>query len=69
MCELDIIFHYDKAFFALNELCVGGHIVETNKLEILRVCTAQDKIEDDAKKPIKSSALSALGLYHVFSKQ
>ncbi len=62
MCELDIIFHYDKAYFVLNELCVGGHIAETNKHEILRVSTAQDKIEEDAKKPIKSGALSALGL-------
>ena len=62
MCELDIIFHYDKAYFVLNELWVVCHIAETNKHEILRVSTAQDKIEEDAKKPIKSGALSALGL-------
>ena len=23
VCELDIIFHYDKAYHVLNELCIG----------------------------------------------
>lgn len=48
----------------LNELCIGGRILETNKREILRVCTAQDKMETDAKAASKTgfAGLSSLGL-------
>lgn len=64
MCELDIIFHYDKAYHVLNELCIGGRVMETNKREILRVCTAQDKMETEAKAANKTGfpGLSSLGL-------
>ena len=64
VCELDIIFHYDKAYHVLDELCIGGRVLETNKREILRVCTAQDKIETDAKAATKTGfpGLSSLGL-------
>ncbi|KAK8804941.1 hypothetical protein WA171_006906 [Blastocystis sp. BT1] len=64
VCELDIIFHYDKAYHVLNELCIGGRILETNKREILRVCTAQDKMETEAKTSAKTGfpGLSSLGL-------
>ena len=38
--------------------------METNKREILRVCTAQDKMETDAKASAKTgfAGLSSLGL-------
>ena len=64
VCELDIIFHYDTAYHVLNELCIGGRILETNKREILRVCTAQDKMETEAKANAKTGfpGLSSLGL-------
>ncbi|KAK8801025.1 hypothetical protein WA588_001853 [Blastocystis sp. NMH] len=64
VCELDIIFNYDKAYHVLNELCLGGRILETNKREIIRVCTAQDKLETEAKSNTKSGfpGLSSLGL-------
>ena len=64
MCELDIIFNYYKAYHVLNELCLGGRILETNKREIIRVCTAQDKLETEAKSNTKSGfpGLSSLGL-------
>ena len=61
VCELDLIFNFDKAYYVLNELCVGGRVVETNKREMLRVCSAQDKTEEEAKKTTVNSALSALG--------
>lgn len=35
--------------------------METNKREMLRVCAAQDKTEEEAKKTTVNSALSALG--------
>lgn len=61
VCELDLIFNFDKAYYVLNELCIGGRVVETNKREMLRVCSAQDKAEEEAKKPLTGGALSALG--------
>ncbi len=31
VCELDIVFNFSKAYGILDELIVGGEIVETNK--------------------------------------
>jgi AP-1 complex subunit sigma 1/2 len=49
VCELDIIFNFTNAFFALDEVILGGEIQETSKREVLRVCAAQDDFmeEDD----------------------
>lgn len=39
VCELDIMFNLEKAHFIVDEMVIGGHIVETNKARILRpVC-------------------------------
>jgi AP-3 complex subunit sigma len=35
VCELDIIFHSDKVHYILDELIMGGLVLETNKEEIL----------------------------------
>ena len=44
VCELDIIFNFHKAYYILDELLLGGELQETNKREVLRVCTAQDDL-------------------------
>lgn len=65
MIKLVLLYcYYLQAYHVLNELCIGGRILETNKREILRVCTAQDKIETDSKAATKGafSGLSSLGL-------
>eukprot|EP00667_Euglena_gracilis_P028430 EG_transcript_36248 len=36
VCELDLIFHSDKVHYILDEIIMGGMVVETNKEEILR---------------------------------
>jgi len=38
-----------QAYYILDELLLGGELQETNKREVLRVCTAQDDLvaEDD----------------------
>eukprot|EP01064_Diplonema_japonicum_P018429 TRINITY_DN2710_c2_g1_i1.p1 TRINITY_DN2710_c2_g1~~TRINITY_DN2710_c2_g1_i1.p1 ORF type:complete len:153 (+),score=20.70 TRINITY_DN2710_c2_g1_i1:97-555(+) len=36
VCELDLIFHSDRAHFILDEIIMGGMVLETNKDEILR---------------------------------
>ena len=42
--------HAPQAYYILDELLLGGELQETNKREVLRVCTAQDDLvaEDDA---------------------
>ena len=44
VCELDIIFNFHKAYYILDELFIGGELQETNKKEVLRVISDQDRI-------------------------
>lgn len=46
VCELDIIFNFEKAYFLLDELLIGGEIQETNKKSILKAIAAQDILQD-----------------------
>lgn len=34
MCELDIIFNFEKAYFILDEFLMGGEIQETSKVVV-----------------------------------
>lgn len=45
VCELDLIFHTDKVQYILQEVVMGGMVLETNMAEILTHVDAQDKIE------------------------
>ncbi|KRX53505.1 AP-3 complex subunit sigma-2, partial [Trichinella sp. T9] len=45
VCELDLIFHADKVHYILNEIVMGGMVLETNMNEILTRVNEQDKIE------------------------
>lgn len=46
MCELDIIFNFEKAYFILDELLVGGEIQETSKKNVLKAIAAQDLLQE-----------------------
>lgn len=45
VCELDIIFNFQKAYHILDELLIGGDIVESSKREALRRVGQQDQFE------------------------
>ncbi|XP_063683189.1 AP-3 complex subunit sigma-1-like isoform X2 [Bolinopsis microptera] len=45
VCELDLIFHMDKVHYILQEIVMGGMVVETNQTEILTHIEAQQRIE------------------------
>jgi len=47
VCELDIIFNFEKAYFILDELLIGGEIQETNKKSILKAIAAQDILQEE----------------------
>lgn len=34
VCELDIIFNFEKAYFILDEFLMGGEILETSKVAV-----------------------------------
>jgi AP-1 complex subunit sigma 1/2 len=47
VCELDIIFNFEKAYFMLDELLLGGEIQETSKKNVLKAIAAQDLLQED----------------------
>ncbi|UYV71360.1 AP1S2 [Cordylochernes scorpioides] len=46
VCELDIIFNFEKAYFILDELLIGGEIQETSKKNVLKAIAAQDLLQE-----------------------
>lgn len=46
VCELDIIFNFQKAYFILDELLLAGELQETSKKNVLRCISQQDSLED-----------------------
>lgn len=47
VCELDIIFNFEKAYFILDELILGGEIQETGKKKIHEMIQAQDMLQEE----------------------
>ncbi|NXV17199.1 AP3S2 protein, partial [Cepphus grylle] len=45
VCELDLIFHMDKVHHILQEVVIGGMVLETNMNEIVAQVEAQSKLE------------------------
>jgi len=45
VCELDLIFHPDKVNYILDEIVMGGMVLETNLGEVLEAVVEMDKLE------------------------
>ncbi|OTA30726.1 hypothetical protein BTJ68_10413 [Hortaea werneckii EXF-2000] len=52
VCELDIIFNFQKAYFILDELLLAGELQESSKKNVLRVIGAQDGLEEMEYLPL-----------------
>ncbi|KAL8889430.1 MAG: hypothetical protein Q9192_006023 [Flavoplaca navasiana] len=52
VCELDIIFNFQKAYFILDELLLAGEMQESSKKNVLRCISQQDSLEDMEFLPI-----------------
>ena len=37
VCELDLIFNFHQAYFILEEIIIGGHIMEGSKKHVLKM--------------------------------
>ncbi|XP_030008922.1 AP-1 complex subunit sigma-3a [Sphaeramia orbicularis] len=55
VCELDIIFNFEKAYFILDEFLMGGEIQETSKVDVgislEEADTLQETMEEYMNKP------------------
>ncbi|XP_054165881.1 AP-1 complex subunit sigma-2-like isoform X2 [Oppia nitens] len=60
VCELDIIFNFEKAYFILDELLIGGEVQETSKKNVLKAIAAQDLLQEDE---VVDNTLKEFGLY------
>eukprot|EP00055_Hartaetosiga_balthica_P006756 m.21981 g.21981 ORF g.21981 m.21981 type:complete len:157 (+) comp5406_c0_seq1:229-699(+) len=49
VCELDIIFNFDKAYYILNELLLGGELQESSKKQVLKAMSNQDLLDDESQ--------------------
>ena len=46
VCELDIIFNFEKAYFMWDEFVIGGDVQETSKKNVLKAISDQDMIQE-----------------------
>merc|ERR1719403_743651 len=61
VCELDVIFNFDKAHYCLDEMITGGFIVETSKTEVLSAVNRKDELESrikESRQRTKKSTMS-----------
>ncbi|CAD5211764.1 unnamed protein product [Bursaphelenchus okinawaensis] len=47
VCELDIIFNFEKAYFILDEFLLAGEMQESSKKQVLKAISAQDLLQDE----------------------
>ncbi|KAI1317321.1 hypothetical protein EDD11_008690 [Mortierella claussenii] len=53
VCELDLIFNFQRAYFILDELLIAGEMQESSKKTVLRVITQMDAMEEEEAKEEK----------------
>lgn len=63
VCELDIIFNFEKAYFILDEFLMGGEVQETSKAAV-----AASMGEADTLQEVRRGGLSGLCLWPDVSK-
>ncbi|KAL7062584.1 hypothetical protein AAHC03_067 [Spirometra sp. Aus1] len=60
VCELDLIFHPDKVHYLLNELVVGGMVLETHISEIVSHYEEQNKLEKQEQNTLSATPARAV---------
>jgi len=48
VCELDLIFNFHQAYFILEEMIIGGFIMESSKKQALKMIAENDGRMDEA---------------------
>nr|ODN98807.1 clathrin assembly protein [Cryptococcus depauperatus CBS 7855] len=58
VCELDLIFNFQKAYAVLDELIISGEIQESSKKTVLKIVAQSDAIEE---AEVAEDSLARLG--------
>ncbi|KFP15671.1 AP-3 complex subunit sigma-2, partial [Egretta garzetta] len=66
VCELDLIFHMDKVHHILQEVVIGGMVLETNMNEIVAQVEAQSKLEKAEVSGDARGAARGVWSWHVW---
>ena len=61
VCELDLIFHIDQVHHILDEIVMGGLVLETNMGEVLKVMGEMDRMSRDSLKGGNSASAAGGG--------
>ncbi|XP_069474255.1 AP-1 complex subunit sigma-3 isoform X2 [Ambystoma mexicanum] len=56
VCELDIIFNFEKAYFLLDELLIGGEIQDTSKLSVVKAIEDSDMLQETMEEYLNKPA-------------
>lgn len=62
MCELDIIFNFEKAYFILDEFIIGGEVQETSKKTAVKAIEESDMLQEVRQRRTKTKHLIFLHL-------
>uniref|UniRef100_A0A8C2YFJ4 AP-1 complex subunit sigma-2 n=1 Tax=Coturnix japonica TaxID=93934 RepID=A0A8C2YFJ4_COTJA len=54
VCELDIIFNFEKAYFILDEFLLGGEVQETSKKNVLKAIEQADLLQESQRYSLGS---------------
>jgi hypothetical protein len=61
VCELDLIFHVEKVHHIIDEICMGGMVLETNMQEILKHVDAKILISKKEVRMLPPSKIYLVG--------
>ncbi|KAI5943671.1 AP-1 complex subunit sigma-3 [Manis javanica] len=56
VCELDIIFNFEKAYFILDEFIIGGEIQETSKKSAVKAIEDSDMLQETMEEYMNKPA-------------
>jgi len=59
VCELDLIFHADKVHYILDEIVLGGLVLETSMVDILDAITQTSRLEKTMEDRSKRKTVGA----------
>ncbi|KAF3697436.1 AP-1 complex subunit sigma-1A [Channa argus] len=62
VCELDIIFNFEKAYFILDEFLMGGEIQDTSKKSVLKAIEQSDLLQEVTWAPNFHPLILQVGL-------
>lgn len=56
MCELDIIFNFEKAYFILDEFIIGGEVQDTSKRSAVKAMEDSDMLQETVEEYMNKPA-------------